>query len=482
MTLKNPSIVLLTIDSLRPDHLGCYGYPRDTSPQIDRIAKESILFSGAISQGTYTLSSLTSLATSSFLFEHDLYEHMLGVTLNDAIPTCAEILKDKGYNTAFFGPWMISNIKNFHRGFDLCDIGPVEPIRFFSQGLKRLSFDRYNPTGAEAITTKAIRWLNIFKKEPFFLWIHYFDAHPPYRVRAPFDRMFVEDSFQKKEGQKSFVSTRLIGMGGIPKFMADHNESDVGYYICKYDGAIRFIDTQIGRLCEFMKKNGIYEETLFVITSDHGEFLGENDLYFCHGGLPLEPLIKIPLIIKCLEREENPIRIDQQVPSMDILPTVLGLLGISLKRKMRGRDLSSFLTGKTYCETPFSFFWARHICAVRHKDWKLIYVDRDALIKKRDELEKMVRKKGIIFEWKSFLLMQLQFLFESQIPQYLFYDLEKDPQEKNAQLDFVSGDAFIRARSLLDAWREKIRDKGGAAAENFGNDDFERLKSLGYVQ
>ncbi len=481
MISKKPSIVLLTVDSLRPDHLGCYGYPRNTSPCIDSIAGKAVLFSGAVSQGTYTLSSLTSLVTSSFLFEHDLCEHMLGLTLNDAIPTCAEILKDNGYNTAFFGPWMISNIKNFHRGFDLCDTGPAGPLRYISGGLKRLSRGGYDPTGADAITRKAISWLDRHKEGPFFLWIHYFDAHPPYRVRPPFDRMFVGDPFQKKEGHRSFVSTRLIGMGGIPEFMADRNESDVDYYISKYDGAIRSVDAQIGRLCGFMKKNGLYDDALFAVTSDHGEFLGEKDLYFCHGGLPLEPLIRVPLIMKTPGRESKPVRVDEQVQSMDIFPTLFSLSGIKPQIKMAGNDLSPYLNAQPLPKDPFSFFWARHICAVRSKEWKLIHIDTDVLLKKQAELQKTASRKGIIFEWKNFLPMQLKFLFNDRMPRYIFYDLREDPREENAQLDFSSNHDFTKARSVLDAWMKSIDKSNHAVTEDAGGQDLQYLKSLGYA-
>lgn len=478
---RRPSIILVSIDCLRPDHLGCYGYQRNTSPNIDRIAQSAVLFSQAISQGTYTVSALTCLATSSYLFQHDLYEHMLGVNLNREIPTLSEILKEEGYRCAFFGPWMGANIKNFQRGFDLFDIGPVGRKRFVWAGLKRLSSSRCDSTGASAITTKAINWLKARKDQPSFLWLHYFDAHPPYRVRPPFNRVFVGDSFQKEKLDKPFVLARLSGFGGIPKFIADNNQTNINYYIAKYDGAIRFIDAQVGRLWEFLQAQNLDEQAIIIITSDHGEFLGENDFYFCHGGLPLEPLVKIPLIIRYPALIKKFFRVDAQVQSIDIPSTIRALLDIRHKYKMRGNDLFSFLKKESNLENPLSFFWARYICAVRRPEWKLIYIDREALVKRRADLERLADKKGVNFEWKNFLLAQLDFLFKGEIPRYIFYDLQNDPEEKSPLLDSNSR-IPLKAKSILDSWMRDIREKDVLTCADFSSESLERLRSLGYVQ
>jgi len=420
------------------------------------------------------------MATSSYLFEHYLSENVLGVELNPSIPTLAEIFKKNGYDTAFFGPWMAANIKDFNRGFDAFDLGTMGLSRYFFGGLKRLTSGRYDPGSAEALTSKAIRWMQKKSGKPFFLWLHYFDAHAPYRPRPPYNRMFVGDGLGTGQGRKPFVASRFLGAGGIPRFISERGISDVDHYIAKYDGAIRYVDGQIGRLSSFLKKRGLYENSAIALTSDHAEYLGEHDLYFCHGGLPLDTLIRVPLIIKPpAGAPEGALTIDRQVQSLDITPTLLGIAGIKHSTPFKGQDISCVFRGEKLADDTGVFFWARHIAALRTPAFKLILLDRDRIIARLGSA-RSAKPTQRSRKWKTVFPFQLEYLYKEGIPASIFYDLANDGAEVSPKIDRPQ-----EAEGLypaLNDWKGRVSELRGGPSEHFSREVREKLKSLGYIQ
>jgi arylsulfatase A-like enzyme len=363
---QQPNVILITIDALRPDHLGCYGYRRDTSPNIDKLAKEGILFTQAISQSTFTISSLVSLYTSLYPIEHSLNSWLQ--TFPHSIKTCPEILKQRSYYTGF----MTAN-----------------------NGLRLLAsrFDTFEiSSNAKAITQNAIGWIKKNKNKKLFLWLHYIETHVPYRPPEPYNKKYLYDNLYNQNNTIP-ISTNTEGImqyggfGCIPFILAENGIREVDYYIAQYDGAISFIDEQIGVLLKAIQDLKLDKKTLIVLTSDHGEYMGEHDFYFFHHFIPYDCLIKVPLILKYNTILPKHKIVDQRVALIDIVPTIFGLLGIDAKMKASGMDLvPMILKDKHYpSRTIFSEVFLvgdnskPRFTSVREGDWKLIY---DSLLEK----------------------------------------------------------------------------------------------------
>ena len=329
---NRPNILLITIDALRQDHLSCYGYKRNTSPNIDNIAKEGVLFTQAISQACWTWPSMYSLATSTYPSTHGVY--FWDQFLQASIPTLPEILKRKGFYTGFISGH--GGLAKFKRGF-----------RTFEDVLG-------NP--AQEVTQKAIKWLQKNQGKTFFLWIHYMDAH---------DRSigFPED--------KHLVSTIA--------------QEELNTYILRYDKAISYVDSNIGFLLRKIKELGLYNKTMIIISADHGEQLCEHGLCFVHGTFLWDSDIRIPLIIHYPNLLPQNKRVAQQVQQIDILPTICDILEVKSPVTFEGISLLSLIRDK---KTSINFAFSEHKesrddlstgpliltrISVRSSEWKLIY-------------------------------------------------------------------------------------------------------------
>ncbi len=277
-----PNVLLVSVDTLRWDRLGCYGYGRETTPNLDALAAEGVLFANAYSQSGWTLPSMATLLTGLHPRQHGATR--FDTALRARIPTLATILKDEGYATrAFVSHTLVSGKYGLDRGFD----------RFDSTVLER-GHPAHVSTSAE-LTDRAIEELER-TPEPFLLWVHYFDPHALYLPHQGFE------------------------FGDA--------ETD------RYDGEIAHNDHQIGRLLAAARERGLLERTVVVVTADHGEEFGE------HGGQHHfslhEEVLRVPLI---LGAPSLPARVvEQRVQQVDLLPTLLGLLGLPANPIYPGRD------------------------------------------------------------------------------------------------------------------------------------------------
>ncbi len=321
------NVILITVDTLRADHLGVYGYAKPTSPNIDQFAREAILFRRAFSHSPETNPSLSALMTSHYPFETKVYS--VFYTLAPGAHTMAEILKAQGYRTA----GVISH-DTLRQGSG------------FEQG-----FDEYNDrtevlvahgTRAERIATRttraAIEWLEGNFKSKFFLWVHYDDPHGPYIPPAPYDTMFVEPA---RPGAKRLPVNPWSGKGGIPAYqvLGDHRERE--YYVSQYDGEIRFLDESVGELIAKLRLLGLMENSLIIFTADHGEGMGEHDYYFSHYEFLYNELIHVPFILRLPGQAPPPRVVEERVGLVDVLPTILEILGLKAPRPLKGRSLLS---------------------------------------------------------------------------------------------------------------------------------------------
>jgi len=436
---RRSNIILITLDALRPDHLGCYGYGRNTSPNIDKIGQEGIIFTQAIAQSSHTAASNSSLITSAYPNIHNVKDW--GYQLNPRIPyTLAEILKAHGYTTALISDQVaLSLIKGFERGF--ITYHTIWSSTFGLTSNRRKIID---------ITDWAIRWIKNNKDKNFFLWLYYLDPHGPYVPPSPYNQKFINDKYynvRKNIPIADDVYNQSV-IGAIPNYLAINGITDVDYYISQYDGEISYIDSQIGRLCEEFKKLRLDKNLIIIINSDHGEGMGEHNEYFCHGIFLYDELIRIPLIITFDKHIPPGKKIDIQVRSIDIMPTILDLLKIKKDKYMQGhtRGVSLlpliFNSDKYFISPRFAYSEFLNRQSVRTKEWKLIYNEENN--------------------------------------QYELYALIEDPSESN-NLVLKKTKEFGYLKQKLDNYRES-GDKDKAGPEFItGEERKEQLRSLGYM-
>jgi arylsulfatase A-like enzyme len=304
-------IILISLDTLRADHLGCYGYNRDTSPSIDNFAKEGVLFEHAVVQAQWTLPSHMSIMTSLYPSSHGVKQ--TGERLADEHVTLAELLKKEGFQTAAFvdGGYMDGSF-GFDQGFDIYDS---------SQG-----------GGVEMILPKVKKWLDKNNTAPFFLFIHCFDIHNPYDPPPPYDSMFHDFHYTGN------INLNKETMLAIQWKGLKVNDEDLRHFVALYDGGIRYTDEKIGEFLSYLQASGLSDQSMVIITSDHGEEFKEHGR-LGHGQLYYRPNLHVPLILRYPNFLKKGIRINELVQSIDLLPTILEIAGLPAHPNAQGRSL-----------------------------------------------------------------------------------------------------------------------------------------------
>ena len=325
---RQDNVVLISIDTLRPDHLSLYGYPRETSPEIDAFFGKSELWKNAYAAEASTAPSVVSLLTGRLPQNHGVrlfYRH-----LGDDIPTLADILTTNGYDTSA----IVSNIvltaeaTGLDQRFDHYDDFVDE-----REGIRKVWERRASRT-----TDAALEWLGnrASSASPHFLWVHYIDPHGPYRSPADKPRSFSHEGRQE------------IPLNRVPRYTRlKEDPTDGLLYIDRYDEEIAYMDREVGRLLDEYKTAGLVENTIFIFTADHGETMTDADRYFTLGYDTLEPVMRVPLAVR---RPGNPDGVSTQpVSTMDIAPSVLAWLGLPVPTYMDG-----FPLGDRPAEAPVS--------------------------------------------------------------------------------------------------------------------------------
>ena len=305
------NVVLISIDTCRADRLSCYGYGRKSTPNIDAVARDGVLFQQALVSVPMTLPSHSSMMTGAYPPTHGVRAndgyHLLPLSSDGQAGnvTLAKILHNAGFQTAaFVGGFPLDARFGLDQGFETYD------GRFDKEGGKR---DRRT---AEEVTARGLAWLDGHDKAPFFLFLHYYDAHHPYHPPAPFDKTFADDP---------------------------------------YAGGIAYVDSSIGRVIDRLRARGLYDNTLLIIVGDHGEALGEHGEQ-THSFYVYQSTLHVPLIIRA--PGVGPSRqIAQTVNLVDLMPTTLSLLGLPQPKRVEGVDLRDYLAGNPWQgEAPASYF------------------------------------------------------------------------------------------------------------------------------
>ena len=434
-----PNILLITLDTTRFDRLSCYGYSLPTSPNLDALAAESVLYTRAYSTSSWTLPAHASLFTGKLVSSHGAQKDPTGpLKLSAGIQgnkdwdqlrarglsvdetTLAQILKQVGYDTSAVvaGPWM-KKVFGLNRGFDYYDDNDIKKV---------------SGRAAPEVTRNALHWLRSRDNAPFFLFLNYFDVHTPYVLPERDARMFMPeggpDAYREyTDHMFSPAEERPAGYREFANYM--------------YDAEIRYMDKYIGKLFDMMKSIGMYDNTMIIVTADHGEMMGEHGRRG-HGKSLFEPEIHIPQFVKYPEGEVAHSVFDARTLVVDILPLILERIGAPIPSGIQG-TLPDQRVDPIVAEVyPLEFFTSRG-------DFQAIWDGKYKFV---------LNSKG----------------------NHALYDLDADPDEMK---NLVNEDAELAAelKSKLTTRLAALPKPGRAGPEQaVGEELSETLESLGYLE
>jgi len=332
-----PDVFLITIDTLRADHVGCYGYKQIETPALDALAADGVRFTQAFTHSPITNTSHTTILTGLLPSVHGVTD--FGVPLSPQHATWAELLKKEGYHTAAFIGAVILDSKTLapglDRGFDFYDNFPAKTAT-------KERWGRVERRGMEVVQD-AEGWLEKHPAGPRFVWVHLFDPHDPYEPPLPYSQKYKD---------------RL------------------------YDGEIAYADAALAHLIAFLKKTGSYANAIVVVVGDHGEGLGEHGEE-THGLFLYDSTLHVPLILKMAGAPQRGTMVDAQVRTTDILPTILALTNTAVPAKLNGESLLPLMKGQAqpdralFGETDYPLRWGwAPLQALRAHTMKLIEAPR----------------------------------------------------------------------------------------------------------
>lgn len=469
-TADAPNLVVILIDTLRADHLGVYGYDRPTSPRIDAIARNSVVFNRAVAQAAWTKPSVASLFTGRFVHNHGVIRSR--DTLGTDMPTIATLVSGAGYRTAGFSsnPWITPEFR-FDRGFDEFESGRAmgpqltnlyRTIRRVERLLKRFGLrppiassvfgwaGRSNSGNAERdeqLVASVVEWLaGAGDRNPFFIYVHLIGPHDPYDPPQRFADAFARSREPAPHLPPPRVQTIFERAEAMPDAARDR-------MVDQYDGAIAHADYLVGRIDDQLHRLGLVDDTILVIVSDHGEEFYEHGNWR-HGNQLYDEVVRVPMLVR-LPGGQATVRRD---PAMlvDLLPTVVDLLGVPVAAEglgaIDGRPL--FPAPAAFDQSTFSEHWwfqgGTYVSqAAARNGFKLTSTRDEAGGRQREEL----------------------------------YDLRRDPGERND----MSGSAEARDEEIVglrtvlaDLADDGVAEAGGKVRK-IDSETAERLRALGYL-
>ena len=475
LSQKKPNILLIIMDCARANNFSCYGYDRKTTPNIDKIASEGILFEQCISVAPWSVPSHASLFTGKFPFQHQMNHS--NPHFDGKFDTLAEILQSNGYQTAGFSSnaW-IGHDTGLARGFDSFfetwkpisnpPISKLARIKKKIKGskalypvrlIKRKFFTNTSKSdkSAKHINTMVKNWLaNSSKENPFFIFVNYSEAHLEYKAPEPFKTMFLPTQFQKR--------IKSVNQDNRAFFAGKIKMEDEDFYILRflYDGAIAYLDYRVGGLVDYLKVNNLLDDTILIITSDHGENIGEHNL-MDHQFCLYDTLLHIPLVIRFPKEFPPGLRITKQVQNIDILPTLLDIINVNSDMEMEGNNLlSDNFRDFTYAE------YAKPVLVIENLRSK--YPDVD-FSKYNHEL-KMIRTDSMK-------------LIYSPTKDCELYDIKNDSEELHDLTQNYPGKVEELKQMLFD-WLEPKKNENAKKSEatlEFDEATKKHLRALGYI-
>lgn len=443
-TPHRPDVIILVIDALRADHLSCDGYQRDTTPAIDRFAEDSVRFSQAISQSTFTGCSIASLFTGRYPHRHGLYwgslmdtgeETVSAHILGEGEVTIAEILKKHGYDT---GAWLHNRMLRQGLGFD--------------QGFDVYHEQRGSKQGSTAkLSRQFLAWAVAPspRERPFFAYLHVLDLHDPYLPPPPFDTRY--GSFSDVYSEKDLSHWGKF-LHGVEEGRRELSKAELDQLIALYDGELRFIDNEIGQFLRLLRDANLYDRSLIILTADHGDGFMEHG-FLSHSRAPYDELCHVPLIIKFPGQRHAGHVVASQVRLIDIMPTVLDVVGVNDgdRPEMDGASLVSLTAGPRWLQArkPLD----------RPAITEILLKGERLTVAVRDGHYKFIMRQGGPDE---------------------FYDLKRDPGEKLN----LAGSAGPVEKRLQDQALRVIneRSQGQSSKAPVDAKTLEDIRALGYVE
>ena len=430
---KRPNVLLIVVDTLRVDRLGCYGAERETSPAIDEFAADAVRFERAYSTAPWTIPSVASMFTGRFPGSHATSSFDL--QLPDELDTLAELLRSSGYSTAgVVSHFALDSRHNFDQGFE---------VYLESEALG------HDHLSTEGVTRQALEQLDRLAggEAPFLLFAHYFDPHYNYQPHPEFG--FAAASAGRLDGTQPM---RLL-----LQMESSMSREELAFLRDLYDGEIRYTDRGVGRLLQRLDELGLKEETVVVLTADHGEeFLDHGKLG--HTSSLYEELIHVPLIVRDPGREAaGPAVVACPVSLVSLMPTLLGLVGLEFEEdRFQGSSLVPLLAG----DEP--------------ADKALLFAELDFVPVREGRQVGVVHKKAVLGE-------RFKLIRDDPTGTFELYDLAADPRELT---NLAETDA-ARLSQLQEALERALAFAVSAAVapqpRELDESEIERLKSLGYV-
>jgi arylsulfatase A-like enzyme len=462
-------VILIWSDTTRSDHLSVYGYDRDTTPVLRRMAAEGTLFQDCVGQATWTKVATASLLSSLYPLSNGV--HDFSDRLPNSAVTLAEVFRDAGYATLSMSSILFTGrFTNLHRGFEQVHEDGSLP-------------DKDSSKTARVYVDRLLPWLEAHRKVPFFVFLHVSDPHDPYRPDAPYDTLWAdpakrENHERQAKDVRKFISAPLMKLFGMPsrdelKKAGFDADAYVSYDRDWYDGSIRGMDVEIGRLLEGLHGLGLQGRTLVVYAGDHGEEFLEHGRMF-HGTTAYGELSNVPLILWRPGAVPKGAIVRDTVETIDIMPTILEMSRLPVPPAIQGQSLLPLLT-----TTP------KTTAARAHSGWR----DRPAFTEKAVTTEPMGGPEPHDSEAYAVVLGSWKLVQHTKRPsggpEYELFEHHVDPLDK-ADLAAQHPEMVERLSKDIAAWRgwvEAARLKPDAAsAQEMTKEQLERMRALGYIQ
>lgn len=419
-------ILLVSIDTLRADHLGCYGYDRPTSPHLDALAREGVLFEDVSSPSPWTLPAHASLLTGLYPSHHTLKSHER--FLPTALPTLAMLLAREGFVTAaVVNSHNLSSRYGLDRGF--------QHFRYVEETAEQREPSR-------AITDQAVEWLGRYGRGPLFVFVHYYDVHSDYRSQPRYERLFVRPYTGRADGTTAQLAAAREGGAAF-------DEEDAAHLVDLYDAGIRQMDEELERLWAFLRTSGLRADALIAVTSDHGEeFLERGGVL--HGRTQFQEVVRVPLLVVGPGVGAGR-RVTEPISLVDVAPTLLAVAAAPAPAPLDGRSLRPLLEP------------GGHAVAARAE--RPIFGEADHN-NEQEDITRMVRQG----RYK---------LHHNRLTKaFALFDLEADPAER-ADLSVTRPHMASTLRRALESFM--ATEVAGGSRGPLSPEQIEKLRSLGYV-
>jgi len=451
------NVVLFLIDTLRADHVGAYGYPQPTTPNIDALARQGVVFENAHAPAPWTLPSLPSIHTSTFPCEHGVVSD--GHKISPDLPTLAERFQRLGYYTVslWVNNWA-GPATNMHRGFDVCE--------------------NPNPRGGFVDGRQVVQALQKRPGTPFFLSVHNLEPHNPHRARPEYIRLFGNVASETRRRLGALLRGRYNELLRAdfdrkqPLGTTDNTtEQDallaevhslLGEHLILYDAVVREADKRVGSVVAALRELGVWDETLFIVLSDHGEEFNDHGAYL-HSQSVYQELAHVPLVLRFPRNEFAGRRIPDVISLIDVLPTIFDYLGRpDLIGPARGQTLLPLVRGQHRPADEWVVTTVRMNYKKYYRPWA----------RTRGQMNVAARRGN----WKG--------IWNDELKSVELYDLSADPGEKS-NLAAARPDLAQAVRQTLEPWFAAClstkRDAGRGDVRDLPEEDVRGLQKLGYI-